>query len=127
MRAIEKINTEMQKRPDDLYMEIIGHYIIDRCGADEACEKKASDEVKTLSGAMTAVRNAAQKKAVSNCAVLTPDEVFSNIDKYFGFPADARAAGHGRCERRFRICSGRTDGTCGGITGSVGLPVGGQP
>ena len=91
MSAIEKINTEMQKRPDDLYMEIIGHYIIDRCGADEACEKKASAEGKTLTGAVTAVRNAAQKKAVSNCAVLTPDEVFSNIDKYFGFPADARA------------------------------------
>lgn len=62
MSAIEKINTEMQKRPDDLYMEIIGHYIIDRCGADEACEKKASAEGKTLTGAVTAVRNAAQKK-----------------------------------------------------------------
>lgn len=91
MSAIEKINTEMQKRPDDLYMEIIGHYIIDRCGADEACEKKASAEGKTLTGAMAAVRNAAQKKAVNNCAVLTPNEVFSNIDKYFGFPADTRA------------------------------------
>lgn len=91
MRAFEKINTEMQKRPDDLYMEIIGHYIIDRCGADKTCEKKASAEEKTLTGAMAAVRNAAQKKAVSNCAVLTPDEVFSNIDKYFGFPADGGA------------------------------------
>ena len=32
MGAVEKINTEMQKRPDDPYTEVIGHYIIDRCG-----------------------------------------------------------------------------------------------
>lgn len=91
MSAIEKINAEMQKRPDDLYMEIVGHYIIDRCGEDEACEKKAADSGKSLAGAMAAVRNAAKKKAVGNCAVLTPGEVFSMIDKYFGFPVDARA------------------------------------
>ena len=33
-KAIEKINAEMQKDPSDRYMEIVGHYIIDRC--DEA-------------------------------------------------------------------------------------------
>ena len=37
-KAIEKINAEMQKDPSDRYMEIIGHYIIDRC--DEALAVK---------------------------------------------------------------------------------------
>ena len=30
MTATEKINAEMQKHPDDLYREIIGHYLINR-------------------------------------------------------------------------------------------------
>ena len=75
MGAVEKINTEMQKRPDDPYTEVIGHYIIDRCGLDADCERKA----------------AAEKKAVNGCAVLTPDAVFGEVDRYFGFPADELA------------------------------------
>lgn len=91
MGAVEKINQAMQKRPDDPYVEIIGHYIIDRCGLDADCEKKAAAEKKTLAGAMDAVKAAAQKKAVNGCAVLTPDAVFGEVDRYFGFPADELA------------------------------------
>lgn len=91
MGAVEKINTEMQKRPDDPYTEIIGHYIIDRCGLDADCERKAAAEKKTLEGAMDAVRAAAKEKAVNGCAVLTPDAVFGEVDRYFGFPADELA------------------------------------
>lgn len=90
MGAVEKINQEMQKRPDDPYVEIIGHYIIDRCGLDADCEKRAASE-KTLEGAMKAVQEAAKKKAVNGCAVLTPDAVFGEVDKYFGFAADELA------------------------------------
>lgn len=91
MGAVEKINQEMQKRPDDPYVEIIGHYIIDRCGLDADCERKAAEEKKTLEGAMKAVQEAAKKKAVNGCAVLTPDAVFGEVDKYFGFAADELA------------------------------------
>ena len=91
MGAVEKINTEMQKRPDDPYTEIIGHYIIDRCGLDADCERKAAADKKTLEGAMSAVKAAAEKKAVNGCAVLTPDAVFGEVDRYFGFPADELA------------------------------------
>lgn len=91
MGAVEKINTEMQKRPDDPYTEVIGHYIIDRCGLDADCERKAAAEKKTLEGAMSAVKAAAEKKAVNGCAVLTPDAVFTEVDKYFGFTADMGA------------------------------------
>ena len=91
MGAVEKINQEMQKRPDDLYTEIIGHYIIDRCGADAACEEKAANVGKSLAGAMRAVEAAAMKKAVNGCAVLTPEQVFTAVDGDLGFPADRQA------------------------------------
>lgn len=90
-QAIEKINAEMQKDPDDPYMEIIGHYVIDRC--DEALAAKIADG-KTLKGAMAAVVKKAQSKRNGRTVVpMTPDEVFGEVDKYFGLSADTTARG----------------------------------
>ena len=58
-KAIEKINAEMQKDPADQYMEIVGHYVIDRC-ADEAVAAKVMGKKKTLRGAMDAVMERAK-------------------------------------------------------------------
>ena len=90
MEAIQKINAEMQKRADDPYTEIIGHYIIDRCG-DEAVANLVLKDGKTLEGAMKAVVTAASKAKCGNVAVLTPDRVFGEVDKYFGLTTDTRA------------------------------------
>ena len=82
MTAIEKINNEMQKKPDDKYREIIGHYLIDRC-ADPAAAECIGEAGKTLEGALGEVQSAARKKARGSVAVMTDDEVFDIIDKYF--------------------------------------------
>jgi len=84
---IARINAEMQEKPDDKYREIIGQYIIDRC-EDPKCEEAASDEKKTLEGAMSAVFNLAEKarNGGAKCVALSPDQVFGEVDKYFGFP-----------------------------------------
>lgn len=90
MSAIEKINTEMQKNPDDRYMEIIGTYIIDRC-TNDIVEAKVGAEGKTLAGAMAAVTDAARKVKRGNVAVLTHDKVFGVVDSYFAIPTDVEA------------------------------------
>lgn len=87
-KAIEKINAEMQKNPSSRNMEIIGHYLIDRC--DEALATKITGG-KTLKGAMAAVVKKAQGAKKGNEATLTFDEVFGEVDKYFGIPTDAAA------------------------------------
>lgn len=89
MTAIERINSEMQKNPDDRYTEIVGQYVIDRCAAPEE-EKKVTDKM-TLKGAMEAVYALAKKKKQGNTAVLTPGEVFGEVDSYFGFSTDEAA------------------------------------
>lgn len=90
MTVFEKINTEMQKDPANKYLEIIGHYVLDRC-VDEACEKKASDEKKTLAGTMQEILKEAGRKKQGNVAVLLPADVFGTVDKYFGFATDVAA------------------------------------
>ena len=91
IEAIQKINVEMQKNPTDPYTEIIGHYVIDRCGDDTIADLvlKAG---KTLEGAMKAVVDVAKKAAQGkNVAVLTPDKVFGEVDRYFSMPTDLKA------------------------------------
>lgn len=90
MNAIEKINAEMQKNADDLYTEIIGTYIIDRCNNDIVNAKVASKD-KSLKGAMDAVMKVARTRKNGNCAVLAPAEVFGAVDTYFGIGTDFAA------------------------------------
>lgn len=84
MGVIEKINAEMQEKPDDKYREIIGHYIIDRC-EDPACAEKVTAD-KTLKGAMEAILSFAKKNKSGYVAVLDDSTVFRKVDEYFGFP-----------------------------------------
>lgn len=83
-QAIEKINEEMQKDPTNEYMEIIGHYIIDRC-TDETTAAAVLAEGKTLIGVLENINERARKKAKNNCAVISDDVVFKWVDEYFGF------------------------------------------
>lgn len=89
--AIKKINDEMQKDPNNTYMEIIGHYLIDRATAEPMVAAAINEPKKTLKDAMDKVMESAKKKKQGNVAVLTPDQVFEVIDDYFGLVRNAAA------------------------------------
>lgn len=80
--AFEKINDEMQKDPRNPYLEIVGTYIIDRCGEEET--ERAVAGGKTLTGAMSAIESAAKRHQHGNCAVLRDAEIYDAVDTYFG-------------------------------------------
>lgn len=88
--AIAKINEEMQKNADDPYTEVIGHYIIDRCESEITAEKVAAED-KTLAGAMKAILQKASAVKKGSVAVLLPEIVFGEVDRYFGLPTDLSA------------------------------------
>ena len=81
-QAIAKINEEMQKDPSNSYLEIIGQHVIDQCG-NENVANAVMNEKKTLAGAMKEVMTVAKTKTHGNYAVLTDDEVFEIVEKYF--------------------------------------------
>lgn len=87
-KAIAKINAEMQKDPSNRYMEILGHYIIDRCDERLAAEIAGG---KTLKVAMDVVMERAKTMRKGNVAVLTLGEVLGAVDKYFNLPTDTAA------------------------------------
>ena len=86
-KAIEKINAEMQKEPDNQYLEIVGHYVIDRCDTQQNADKVNNDKL-TLEGAMKELTEIARKKAKKSCAVMKDNEIFDCVDEYFGFEKD---------------------------------------
>lgn len=94
-QAIIKINTEMQKSPDNKYIETIGHHVIDAI-TTEANAKVVLDEQKNLAGAMAKVRDKARGQAVNNVAVMADDEVYAVVDEYFGLTAAPVAPAPGK-------------------------------
>ena len=81
----------MQKDPTNTYMEIIGHYLIDRAMAEPETAAAINEPKKTLKGAMDEVMKMAQKNKKGNVAVLTPPQVFGVIDQYFRLEANVWA------------------------------------
>ena len=88
-KAIEKINAEMQKEPENQYLEILGHYIIDRC-REASVSDAVNNKGKTLKGALDAVRATAKKKGGS-CVVMTDTDVFNAVDNYLEVSASPEA------------------------------------
>ena len=60
-KAIEKINSEMQKSPEDRRLEVIGQYLIDRC-RDEGTAAALLAKGKSLTGCLRALEQEAEKQ-----------------------------------------------------------------
>lgn len=93
--AIAKINEEMQKDPNNRYLEILGQYIIDRCS--EKAVASAVNGGKTLEGACKAVEAAARKKK-GQCIVMSDGEIFDAADEYLGVSKNDKARAHTKGE-----------------------------
>lgn len=84
--AIEKLNKDIQKHPQDQYRALVGEHLID-CITTEEIADKVLEEGKTLEAALKTITANAIKKAVSNCAVIADKEVYKWAREYFGIGA----------------------------------------
>lgn len=83
-RAIAKIDAEIEKEKGNRILEIIGEFLINLVTANSDAAAKLLDEKKNLKGAYEAMRNEARKYQKDGCAVLTDDEGFEVICRYYG-------------------------------------------
>lgn len=81
--AIKKINTEIQKEPNNRYLALVGEHIIDRITTEAAAEKVLKAE-KTLARALTGIQNRASRQKEGNCAVIEDAVVYGWAREYFG-------------------------------------------
>ena len=94
-KAITKIKTEMEQNKTNSYVHVVGGFLLQHLDTNPQDAEKVMAEGKTVAKSLDEMRKVAEKSKVGNCAVLTDQEGFEVILKYFGIdgavPAPAQA------------------------------------
>ena len=85
--AITKIQDEMTKNQNNTYIQAVGGFLLERLKTNPAAAEKIVAADKTIGKSLDEMKAEAQKKKVGNCAVLTDEEGFAVVLKYFGIDA----------------------------------------
>lgn len=88
-KAIEKLESEMNKI-NNPYVQVVGQFLIQYVKSNQGDAEKIVLEGKTITKSLDEMRKAAEKKKVGNCAVLTDQEGFEIVLKYFGIDGQAK-------------------------------------
>lgn len=79
-KAIKKINDEIEKNP---YVKVIGEYLLGVIADNEGAAEKILAADKTIMKSLEAMRKAAEKNKVGNMAMISDEEGFAIVLKYF--------------------------------------------
>jgi hypothetical protein len=82
-KAIEKIKSEMSKNTNP-YVQVVGQFLLQHLETTPGAAEKILQEDKTIIKSLDAMKNEAKKKQVGGCAMLTDQEGFEIVLKYFG-------------------------------------------
>lgn len=81
--AIKKINDEIEKE-NNPYVKVIGEYLLGVIRNNESAAEKIMDKDKSIMKSLDAMRKEAEKVKVGNMAILSDEEGFKVVLKYFG-------------------------------------------
>lgn len=88
-KAINKLKTEMDKENKDAYIKAIGEFLLQYLNRYPAAAEKILAESKTIAKSIDEMAKVAKKKAVNGRAMLTDEEGFEIVLKYFGIEASS--------------------------------------
>ena len=86
-KAIEKIRMEMDQKKDNSYIQAIGEMLLKHIEINRTAAEKIVNEQKTIEKSLKEVEKIAKGKAIGGCAVLSDNEVYGIVRKYYGFEA----------------------------------------
>lgn len=81
-KAIKKINDEIEKEKNP-YVKVIGEYLLKVIADNEGAAEKILEADKTIMKSLEAMRKAAEKNKVGNMAMISDEEGFAIVLKYF--------------------------------------------
>ena len=82
-KAINKINDEIEKEKNP-YVKVIGQYLLGVVKNNEDAAEKILSEDKSIMKSLDAMRKEAEKVKVGNMAMISDEEGFAIVLKYFG-------------------------------------------
>lgn len=83
IEAVKKLKDEMKKEKSS-YVQVIGKFLLQFIEVNPTEAEKILAEGKTIKGSLDTMRKEAEKQKVGNVAVLSDQEGFSAVLKYFG-------------------------------------------
>lgn len=86
-KAIEKIKSEMKQNKNP-YVQVVGDFLLRQLELNPKDADKILVEDKTIMKSLDEMRKVAEKKKTGNCAVLTDQEGFEIVLKYFDIKAE---------------------------------------
>ena len=87
---IDKFEKECEKNPDDMMKRVICNHVVEKLQeAPEKHLKNIIDSKLSISGAIGRMRDEARKQETGGYAVLSDEQGFAIIDKYFGLGTTA--------------------------------------
>lgn len=81
-QAIMKINKEIEEK-DRRYITVVGNFLKDYLKIDPTAAEKIMNENKTIEKSIRSMREAANEQKVDNVAVLTKEEGFEIVLRYY--------------------------------------------
>ncbi|GAB6172016.1 hypothetical protein JCM15765_14940 [Paradesulfitobacterium aromaticivorans] len=82
--AISKLKTEMDSNKSNTYVQVVGGFLLQHINCHPQDAEKIMVTEKTIGKSLDEMRKVAEKKKSGNCAVLTDEEGFEVVLKYFG-------------------------------------------
>lgn len=82
-KAIEKLQKEIDSNKKNQYIGIIGKFLIGHINEKESFAEHVLKDGKTINGSIEAMKSEAKKKAKNGMAMLSDEEGFAIVVKYF--------------------------------------------
>lgn len=89
LEAKKRISSEMEK-VESSYVQVVGEFLLEQLERDPSIADKLTREDKTIVGSLSEMRKEAKKNEVDGVAVLSDEEGFAVVLKYFGIDADVK-------------------------------------
>ncbi|MBU3126771.1 MULTISPECIES: hypothetical protein [Clostridium] len=83
-KAIKKLKTEMDSSKNNTYGQVVGGFLIEHLIANPSSAEKILNADKTIGLSLGEMKKVAEKRRIGSCAVLTDQEGFGIVLKYFG-------------------------------------------
>lgn len=90
-KAIEKLNDEMENNKAS-YVQAVGGFLLQHLEEDATAADKILEEGKTIAGSLEEMRKEAEKQKVGNVAVLSDEDGFAAVLKYYGIGEEVSLA-----------------------------------
>jgi hypothetical protein len=90
-QAISKLRSEMTQNNANAYIQVVGDFLLQHLEQNPQDAEKILSKDKCIAKSLDEMRKVAGKKKIGNCAVLTDQEGFSVVLKYFNIKGRSAA------------------------------------